>query len=167
MFLLDKSCKLFCRALQFLGDYKYDFHAILRKFKDSIQEEINFANEVENGVRTGENFKDNDSIKIPHYYRQHCTKRLITMEFVDGVNISRNRVIEKEMNLNLRDVSGLLIEAYSQMLFCSGFIHCDAHPGNILVRKNPKDPQKPQLIILDHGFYRKLDGQFRNRFVQL
>ncbi len=28
-----------------------------------------------------------------------------------------------------------LINIFTQMIFKYGFIHCDAHPGNILVRK--------------------------------
>lgn len=33
----------------------------------------------------------------------------------------------------------------------NGFIHCDPHPGNILIRKNENDSQ--EVILLDHGLY--------------
>ena len=38
------------------------------------------------------------------------------------------------------------------MIFLRGFIHCDPHPGNILVRKGSKG--KAEIIMLDHGLYR-------------
>lgn len=41
---------------------------------------------------------------------------------------------------------------YSEMIFLRGFIHCDPHPGNILVRKGSKG--KAEIIMLDHGLYR-------------
>lgn len=45
------------------------------------------------------------------------------------------------------------------MIFKHGFVHCDAHPGNILIRKHPRgyDPkQHYQIVLLDHGLYRNL-----------
>ena len=50
------------------------------------------------------------------------------------------------------------------MIFTYGHIHCDAHPGNILIRKHPNNPSKPQLILLDHGFYRDIPNDFRKKF---
>lgn len=43
------------------------------------------------------------------------------------------------------------------MIFKFGFVHCDAHPGNILVRRKPKsNPLDYQIVLLDHGLYRSL-----------
>ena len=42
--------------------------------------------------------------------------------------------------------------------FISGFVHCDPHPGNILVRAVNS---KPQIVLLDHGQYRELSEDFR------
>ena len=39
---------------------------------------------------------------------------------------------------------------YSEMIFVRGYIHCDPHPGNILVNKT-SDGTK--IILLDHGLY--------------
>ena len=33
----------------------------------------------------------------------------------------------------------------------NGYIHCDPHPGNILVRKNENG--EAEIIMLDHGLY--------------
>jgi aarF domain-containing kinase len=53
------------------------------------------------------------------------------------------------------------------MIFVNGHVHCDAHPGNILVRPNPENPKNPQIVLLDHGFYCDIDDEFRNRFCKL
>ena len=45
---------------------------------------------------------------------------------------------------------------YSEMIFKRGFIHCDPHPGNVLVRKGPKGGA--EIIMLDHGLYRVGDS---------
>lgn len=41
---------------------------------------------------------------------------------------------------------------YSEMIFVNGFVHCDPHPGNVLVRKRP-DTGKAEIVLLDHGLY--------------
>lgn len=41
---------------------------------------------------------------------------------------------------------------YSEMIFVSGFVHCDPHPGNVLVRKCPRS-NKTEIVLLDHGLY--------------
>lgn len=41
---------------------------------------------------------------------------------------------------------------YSEMIFVNGFVHCDPHPGNVLVRKCPKS-NKTEIVLLDHGLY--------------
>jgi len=38
----------------------------------------------------------------------------------------------------LRDVTSLINQAFSQMIFKDGFVHADPHPGNMLVRQDPK-----------------------------
>lgn len=38
------------------------------------------------------------------------------------------------------------------MIFVHGFVHCDPHPGNVLVRKCPRS-QKTEIVLLDHGLY--------------
>lgn len=53
------------------------------------------------------------------------------------------------------------------MIFKDGFVHCDPHPGNILVRANPSRPGRPQVVLLDHGFYCTLSDEFRCDFSRL
>ena len=50
------------------------------------------------------------------------------------------------MGLNPREVMDLAISAMSAMTFSWGFVHCDPHPGNILVRKHPTKKGKPQIV---------------------
>ena len=39
------------------------------------------------------------------------------------------------------------------MIYKHRFIHCDAHPGNLLVREKDNNLGH-QIILLDHGLYR-------------
>ena len=57
------------------------------------------------------------------------------------------------MGLDPHIVAKNLINIFSTMIFKHGFVHCDAHPGNILVRK-AKNSLGHQIVLLDHGLYR-------------
>lgn len=61
--------------------------------------------------------------------------------------------------MRLFQISCHLGKMYSEMIFVNGFVHCDPHPGNVLVRKHP-DTGKAEIILLDHGLY-----QVRKLFV--
>lgn len=40
---------------------------------------------------------------------------------------------------------------FSEMIFKYGYVHCDPHPGNMLVNKTKKG--ETTLTLLDHGLY--------------
>lgn len=54
-------------------------------------------------------------------------------------------------------ISRHLGRIYSEMIFVNGFVHCDPHPGNVLVRKHP-DTGKAEVVLLDHGLYQVRRG---------
>lgn len=58
----------------------------------------------------------------------------------------------------LLQISRHLGRMYSEMIFVNGFVHCDPHPGNVLVRKRP-DTGKAEIVLLDHGLY-QVGGPF-------
>jgi len=39
---------------------------------------------------------------------------------------------------------------YSEMIFVQGYIHCDPHPGNLLLRPSTSGTE---IVLLDHGLY--------------
>jgi aarF domain-containing kinase len=165
--LLSKLAHLASWFLSRRNLASYDFENIFNKFKQSIINEIDFSLELRNAKFMAEFLGDNPYIKIPSTYEQFSSRRVITMEFVDGIRIDEDERIRDELKLDLSRVSEVLIDLYGAMIFKTGRIHCDPHPGNILVRKHPSIKNEPQIVLLDHGFYRVLEPVFRRRFVDL
>jgi aarF domain-containing kinase len=54
----------------------------------------------------------------------------------------------------------VLLSSLSSSEFHS-VLYTDPHEANLLVRRNPKNPSKPQIVLLDHGLYRDFGDEFR------
>jgi aarF domain-containing kinase len=71
------------------------------------------------------------------------------------------------MGFSTKEVMDTMIATMSAMTFKWGFVHCDPHPGNILVRPHPKDPKRPQVVstivflMIDPSRQLTLDVLFR------
>lgn len=61
------------------------------------------------------------------------------MEFINGPKISEPEKIKK-LGIDPRKVSRNVIDIFSTMIFKYGYVHCDAHPGNLLVRRKRQAP---------------------------
>ena len=56
---------------------------------------------------------------------------------------------------------------FSRMIFSNGFVHCDPHPGNVLVNpvsqmSTKKNDREFQIVLLDHGLYTVLSENSNN-----
>ncbi|KAK0187109.1 ABC1 family-domain-containing protein [Armillaria mellea] len=67
----------------------------------------------------------------------------------------------------VKSVMQTMVELFSAQMFSFGVIHCDPHPGNILIRPNPAKPEMPQLVLLDHGLYVTVGDEFRKQWAGL
>ena len=57
------------------------------------------------------------------------------------------------------ELARLISETFCEMMFIHGYVHCDPHAANMLVRKGQDG--RMQLVLLDHGLYRELSDGFR------
>ncbi|KAJ0409511.1 hypothetical protein ATCC90586_009051 [Pythium insidiosum] len=141
---------------------------IYPEFEDALRSELDFEHEKSNNRRIAALLRHNSGVHVPEVHDDLSTKKLLVMEFIDAPKISDVDAIEAQ-GLDPREVAHVLCEAFGEMVFCHGFVHCDPHPGNIFVRRNP-DPRaarKTQLVLLDHGLYRELDDGFRRTYCDL
>ncbi|KNA20770.1 hypothetical protein SOVF_049380 [Spinacia oleracea] len=79
----------------------------------------------------------------------------------------------RKMGVQPYDVSRLISEAFAEMIYKHGFVHCDPHAANLIVRPLPSGKRnilgkrKPQLVLLDHGLYKELDVDTRINYAAL
>jgi aarF domain-containing kinase len=148
----------------------FEFSWLADEIRTNLPKELNFVQEGHNAERLAK-YQDPiaPSLIIPKIHWDLSTRRILVMENVGGDNVFKiNQLAKlKTMNINLRKVSERLTKAYSEMIFLTGFVHCDPHPGNILVRKNTRASGGFDLILLDHGLYKELSDEFRIKYARL
>ncbi|KAK7053810.1 ABC1 domain-containing protein [Favolaschia claudopus] len=142
---------------------------------DHLRRELDFEMEAANAQRTAE-FVANDpklskTVYIPRVFPALTTKRIMTAEWIDGVRLSdRDGILRlvgdlpglaKPLRGGTRAIMEPMVELFSAQMFLWGWVHCDPHPGNVLIRPHPAAPRTPQLVLLDHGLYVQLTEEFR------
>jgi len=146
--------------------------------KENLPIELDFRNELENCRTAADNLKVFDWVKLPQMYPQLSTSRVLVMEFLEGGQVNDQSYFTNN-GIDYNIVSRMLGKLFSEMIFVHGFVHCDPHPGNILVRwkKNNSSSslfelifgkqKQLEIILLDHGLYRRLSEEFRFNYANL
>lgn len=132
----------------------------VEEFSRVIRQEIDYTHEAQNADRFYKNFEGSTIVRIPRVYWKYTTKRVLTMEFLDGFKVSDIVKIE-EAGLDKKKISTNLAYAYLKMIFEDGFYHADPHPGNILISK------KGVIIFLDFGMAGFIDPILKENLVSL
>ena len=120
------------------------FDEMFQEVVKMIHEELNYKHEADQIDTIAQNFAGDNRIKIPKVYREYSTKKVLTMEFVEGEKIT-NHQFAKQHNLNQNQLAKNILQLFSKSIFIDGIYHADSHPGNVLVN------EKGQLILIDFG----------------
>lgn len=142
---------------------------IVEEFRANIAQELDFVREAHNCESIGRLLAHRPDVAVPRVHWPYTSRRILTMEFMHGCKINDLPAL-RAANIDAGRVAHLLSEVFGEMIYCIGRVHCDPHPGNLLVRRlHPDRPHstQPQLVLLDHGLYRELGGQFRLNYCQL
>ncbi|KAJ3158162.1 putative aarF domain-containing protein kinase 1 [Geranomyces michiganensis] len=156
----------------------FDFEWLAEELRDSLPQELDFENEARNADKIRGLFRGNAMLKIPDVY--WAARRVLIMEYVNGGKIDDLNYMRAH-NVDPKAVSQELSEIYSEMIFVTGFVHCDPHPGNVFVRPRARpllsyipflsaflsNPHNFQIVLLDHGLYRQLKPSFRLDYAHL
>ncbi|MCD6182360.1 MAG: AarF/ABC1/UbiB kinase family protein [Candidatus Cloacimonetes bacterium] len=107
----------------------------VKEFEISIHKEIDFNIEASHIERFARNFQSDLTIYTPEVYKEYSTKKILTMEFIEGIKVSNLKAL-KETGINPLLVAEQGCDLIMKQIFEYGFFHADPHPGNILIMKD-------------------------------
>ncbi|MBN2892241.1 MAG: AarF/ABC1/UbiB kinase family protein [Bacteroidales bacterium] len=114
------------------GLKNFSLTEIVKELETSIRKELNFSLEMANLERFGNNFQKNPNIYVPKCYENLSTKKILTLEFIDGIKISDIESIEAH-SLDRKIIAKRGTDLVLKQIFEFGFFHADPHPGNVLI----------------------------------
>lgn len=126
-----------------------DLMGVYREFKRTVYEEIDYITEAANAHRFREMFKDDPTIYIPRVYEDYTTRRMLVLEWIDGIKINDYAAIEAA-GISRLEVAKRTVQTYFYQFFEAGFFHADPHPGNIFVKPGPPG-SGPIIAFVDFG----------------
>lgn len=126
-----------------------DLWGIYREFRRTVYEEVDFMSEANNAKRFAEIFANDPTIYIPKIYTEYVTRRLIVLEWIDGIKINDYAALDTA-GIDRLEVASRTVRAYFHQFFEVGFFHADPHPGNIFVKRNSAK-NNPIIVFLDFG----------------
>jgi len=133
---------------------------------EHVRQETDFINEAKNSEQcqlflneTGDYLKN--QVHVPIVYWDKTTKRVMTAEWIEGTSFADIPKLKQKYNPD--KIMHVVVDVFADQIFRSGFVHCDPHPGNIIIRDNPKTGA-PQVVLLDHGLYIRSSEKFRQEY---
>ena len=138
----------------------YNLPSIVSEFEKSILKEINYLEEVRNMEVIGKNFKTIPYVHIPKAYNEYCSGKVITMELIEGVELSK--VINDDLEgYDKKLIAKRGMNSYFKQIMEDGFFHADPHPGNIMIL------EKNKICYIDMGMMGILDETFKSNLAEL
>ncbi len=107
-----------------------------------------------------ENTKLDKGFNVPKIYWNYTTKKILTLDKVNGVSIREQGKLE-EQGINLKYLAENLIQHFLKQAVRDGFFHGDMHQGNLFV-----DP-KGNIVPVDFGIMGRLDKNNRKFLAEI
>lgn len=137
----------------------YNFPTVINEFERSILKEIDYNQEFNNMKKFYSIFEDDPTVHVPEAFGDFSTKKVLTMEYIDGEKISD--VILSEGIYDKKIIAKRGMESYFKQIVDYGFFHADPHPSNIYILKDNI------ICYIDFGMMGILDSEFRENLTEL
>lgn len=136
----------------------YNLPILVNEFERSILKEIDYIQEFNNIERFKNIFKEDSTVYVPKAYNEYSTKKILTMELIEGkkiLDVSSSEGYDKKL------IAKRGLKSYFNQIIDYGFFHADPHPSNLYVLNDNI------ICYLDFGMMGNLDNEFRENLTEL
>ncbi|WP_202556358.1 ABC1 kinase family protein [Paenibacillus silvestris] len=139
---------------------RIQMEVLIAEFGKSLLNELDYTKEARNAEKIAEQFKDVAHIYVPLIYSDYSSKKVMTMQYIEGVRLYQ----EDQLNAYGYDrarIANRLIQALFHQIFVEGLFHADPHPGNIVIQPGEV------IALLDFGMVGRLTVESKFHFSSL
>jgi predicted unusual protein kinase regulating ubiquinone biosynthesis (AarF/ABC1/UbiB family) len=142
-----------------VGLIRSDLVALIDELGKRVFEEMDYFNEASNAEKFAELHAHNPRIAVPRIHREATSRRVLTMEWIDGVKLTNLEAV-RELGFDPDDMVQVGVDCSLQQLLEHGFFHADPHPGNLLALADGR------LAYLDFGMMSEVSRESRTGLIQ-
>ncbi len=142
-----------------VGLIRSDLVALIDELGRRVFEEMDYLNEASNAERFSELHRHNPRIAVPLIFKEATSRRVLTMEWIDGVKLTNLEAV-RQLGIDPDDMVEVGVSCSLQQLLEHGFFHADPHPGNLLALEDGR------LCYLDFGMMSEVTRESRTGLIQ-
>ncbi|HQT23493.1 MAG: ABC transporter [Sphingobacteriales bacterium 17-39-43] len=147
-------------AFRLLGMSQKELEVYMSEVEERLLEETDYDLEIKRSVEFSEACKNIPNVVFPAYYPDLSSKRIITMDWLEGLHMKE--FMKTNPSQELRDKIGqALWDFYNFQQHELRAVHADPHPGNFLITPEGK------LGIIDFGCIKEMPDDFYYPFFSL
>jgi predicted unusual protein kinase regulating ubiquinone biosynthesis (AarF/ABC1/UbiB family) len=142
-----------------VGLIRSDLVALIDELGTRVFEEMDYCNEASNAERFAALHAHNPRIAVPRIHHEATSRRVLTMEWIDGVKLT-NLAAVRELGIDPDELVSVGVNCSLEQLLEHGFFHADPHPGNLLALPDGR------LAYLDFGMMSEVSRESRTGLIQ-
>ncbi|WP_427964442.1 2-polyprenylphenol 6-hydroxylase [Altererythrobacter sp.] len=132
----------------------------IANFKRWTNRELDLRREAASASELAEGTKGVQGYRIPEIDWDRTNGRVMTVEWVDGVKISKIEEL-KSRGHDLPALASRLVLAFLTQAISSGFFHADMHQGNLFVEDDGT------IVAIDFGIMGRIDRRARQWLAEI
>eukprot|EP00929_Paragymnodinium_shiwhaense_P105684 TRINITY_DN7073_c0_g1_i1.p1 TRINITY_DN7073_c0_g1~~TRINITY_DN7073_c0_g1_i1.p1 ORF type:complete len:1332 (+),score=371.39 TRINITY_DN7073_c0_g1_i1:147-4142(+) len=141
----------------------FDLRPLIEEWKKASKDELDFQIEARNQMRARDALTKSgmdSKILIPQVWPAFTRKRVLVMDFVDGIKISD---VRNEMpGIDHIQLVKTIVDAFAFQLHVDGHFNGDPHPGNLMVER-----ETCRAVMLDWGLCKTFTEPKRRAFAKM
>jgi ubiquinone biosynthesis protein len=139
---------------------RYQIRDMVEELSRSLRAELDYTIEARNAEKISDQFRNDPNIYVPNVFWEYSTKKVLTMEYVEGVKLNEIDQL-KQNGYNVKRLAERLAKAIFHQIFVHGYFHGDPHPGNVLVLPGEI------IALIDFGMVGRLTPEMKYHFSSL
>jgi ubiquinone biosynthesis protein len=133
--------------------YSYGLADVYRELAANIPSEVDMLNEARNMEAVAKDLAHRDDVIIPAVIPDLTTKRVLTMELIEGIKITDIPAL-LDAGMDLNRLFELVADAYFEQILRHGRFQADPHPGNLFALPGNR------IAIIDFGLTKRFSPGF-------
>jgi len=133
---------------------------VIANFKRWTNRELDLRREAASASELAEAMKGIEGYRIPAIDWDRTNGRVMTVEWVDGVKISKVDEL-KARGHDLPEIASRLVTAFLTQAISAGFFHADMHQGNLFVEDDGT------IVAIDFGIMGRIDRRARQWLAEI